>query len=341
MRNKNLSVILALMLALTMVFCFTACGGGTDNSQEPSGDTPSETQEGPHTPAALTEDDWALADEGAPVVCDFGLTDAGTDWTMSGALEKLDYSDLANQGETLETRTKEALEKSGLTGFDFYTDFASEEVTKEEAEEFGIDVGDILYTSCMEDESMDNRFVETGAYINPMEGNYYQYSVYSTESYEKAKDADVKSISEIMTKAFGVSADEKLIAEGFKAAYDRAANYEPPEELQAGEDAEEIDPEELELSGEDIADDSEAEEEAETDEEDADTEEFSEEDLDLDELMEDGDDFACALQQTIEIKGDGYTDRVIFSISAQQVDKEEVKGGAIVYASIERNRLYD
>ena len=341
MRNKNLSVILALVLVLTMVFCFTACGGGTDNGQEISGDTPSESNEGPHTPSALTEDDWALAEEGSPVVCDFGLTDEGTDWTMDGALEKLDYSDLGNQGETLETRTKEALEKSGLTGFEFYTDFAAEEVTKEEAEEYGIDVGDILYTSCMEDENMDNRFIETGAYVNPMEGNYYQYAIYSTENYEDVKDADFKSLSEVMTKAFGVSADEKLIAEGFKAAYDRAANYEPPEDLQEDEDAEEIDAEELELTDEDIADDSEPEEEAESDDEVLDTEEFSEEDFDFDELLEGGDEYSCTLQQTIEIKGDGYTDRVLLSISAQQVDKEEVKGGAIVYASVERNRLYD
>ena len=344
MRNKRISAMLALILALTMVFCFTACGGGENDQDNTTTDTEETAQGGSGTPLNLTEDDWALADEGgAPVVCDMGLKDAAADWTMAGALEKLDYSDLGSQKDALETRTKEALEKSGLTGFDLYTDYEEEEVSPEEAAEYGIDVGNILYTSGTEDEDMDNRVVETGAYNEPGGDAYYQYVVYSTKSYESPEDADAKELCEILTKAFGVNADESLISDGFKAAYDRAANYVLPEELQVDEDTEDIDPEELIISDEDEAEDT-----AESDE--AAEEELSDEgiiegeldEVDLDELMgSGGEDYSCALQQTIEIKGEGYTDRVILSISAQQVSKDEIAGGAIVYASVERNRLYD
>ena len=61
-----------------------------------------------------------------------------------------------------------------------------------------------------------------------------------------------------------------------------------------------------------------------------------EEEMDLDELSM-GDDYSCSLQQTLEVAGDGWTDTVLVTITAQKMEE----GKAFLYASVERDRHYE
>ena len=153
MRNKKAASVLAVILILALTLCFTACGGsqgGNEGSSVSGGETDSVNAK---APADLTEDDWLLADEGGEALtCNLGLKAAESGWTMEGSLAALKYSNLESEKDTLEKNMKDALASSGIEGFDFFTDYENDEVSQEEAIEFGIDVSELLYTSGMEDE---------------------------------------------------------------------------------------------------------------------------------------------------------------------------------------------
>ena len=331
MKNKKLSVVLVLMLVLALTLSFTACGGsqGGEEGGEASG-------EAAKNPAALQDGDWEHADENAePVTCNLGIEGSGEEWTMEGSLAKLDYSDLESQKETLENNVKEALKKSDLDVFELYTEYEEDEgVTPEEAVDYGIDVGELLFTSGVEDDEMVGRVIEAGAYNNPQDGNFYQYTAYSTENFNSVEEIDIDAVQKLLHDACGITVDKDLLLEGLTAAYNRAAEYVAPEIPEVGEDEEAEDPEapdtdeELPDDGSIVLDDED--------------DEVLEEGEDLDfEDYEYEDQYSCTLQQTVEFKGEGYTDRILFNITAQKADKEDVPGGAIIYLSAERDRAYE
>ena len=339
MRNKKAASVLAVILILALALCFTACGGsqgGNEGSSESGVETDSVNAK---APADLTEDDWLLADEGGEALtCNLGLKAAESGWTMEGSLAALKYSNLESEKDTLEKNMKDALASSGIEGFDFFTDYENDEISQEEAIEYGIDVSELLYTSGMEDEDIDKRVVEAGAYQNPQDGNYYQYTAYSSESYKSVEEINVSELCQLFEKAYGVTCDEQLMNDGFKAAYERAANYVEPEIPEVGEDEEDASEELSEDDSEEIVLEGEDEEALDEDSPLYDSEDMGDLEFDEEELY--SDEYACTLQQTIEVEGEGYVDRVILNISAQKVDTEEVPGGAMIYASVERDRMY-
>ncbi len=344
MRNKKVSAVLAVILMLALVMCFTSCGGSQDEN-EGGGGTDSLSAK---VPADLTEDDWLLADDnGEALTCNLGIKEAEGEWTMEGSLAALNYDNLESEKETLEKNMKDALSASGIEGFDFYTDYENDEISQEEAIEYGVEVDELLYTSGMENEDMDKRVVEAGAYSNPQDGQYYQYTAYSSESYKSVEEANVSELCQILEKAYGITCDEKLMSDGIKAAYERAANYveeELPEieedGMETSEDISESDSEE-DISEGDSEEAVPEEEDEEIPEEEvilSDGEDMGELEIDEDDVFTD--EYTCTLQQTMEVKGEGYVDRVMLNITAQKISADDASGGAAVYVSVERDRMY-
>ena len=342
MKNRRLSQILVLLIALSMTFAFTACGGNSGGNSGGSGSP--EGSGGSDAaklirPSEITAEDWTVCDEGLPVEADMGLGSGSEGWTMEGTLAKLDYTDLESQKDILEKSVKEGLEASKLEGFELYSDFEASEMTAEEAEEYGVEIGDLLYTSGTEDEYMEERVIEAGAYNNITDGTYHQYTIYSSQSFYSMDEIDMPELLRVFNECYGVSCDETLLRKAFEVAMKQANDYVAPESEYSDED-EEYEEEEEEMTEEEEelpAGDTELDAQVGEDAEEGETEEIDLSDVEIDEgYGMDGMDYSCTVEQRTEVKGKGYTDTITLNIVAQKVGD-----GACAYASIERNRVYD
>ena len=214
MRNK----LIAACLIAALCFTFTACG----NPKIEWGD-----------------DGMAFCAE-----YDYGLK-AGSEGLMLGTLDKLNYSDLEGEQDTLKETTAKAIEEAGLGKYELEAFFEKLPESVEEAAEKGYDMGDMLYCMGTEEENMELGVLETAAYHNPTENKYYQYIIYNSKTYYGAENVDGQKLADLLMKDFGIKADPKKIEAAAKGVEEKSLNSSA-EDISGGED------EEVELSDDDI-----------------------------------------------------------------------------------------
>ena len=278
MKNK----LFAVALILSMVFTLSACGGSGSSGQ-----------------GSGSGIEWELTEDGYEADYDFGGDASGLDeGALGGTLAKLDYSDLDKLQEPLQTAAEEGMEAAGIENFQFLTDFEEMEESVEEAKEEGYEVGDLVYCSGMEDDDMDLAAFESGVYNNPMDGKYYQYSIFSTKSYYGADNVDADEVLDTIKTTYGITLDKDKLEKAISAIEtkamepipeDESADAEEGEEGEEGEDAdaEDLDEEDMVFVDEDgneiSLEDQELEEEDLSEDEEASDEESADAEEDLDE----------------------------------------------------------
>ena len=227
MRNK----IFIAILILSMVFTLSACGGNGSGSGSGSSGI-----------------EWELTEDGYEADYDFGA-ETSDEGVLLPTLDKLDYSDLNALQESLQSSAETGMSDAGLGSFEFITDFEEMEESVEEAKEEGYEVGDLVYCSGMEEDDMDLAAFESGVYNNPMDGKYYQYSLFSSRSYYGAKNVNLDEIIETFKTTYGVTIDKAKLEKAVEAIEAKA--MEPIPEDETAEEAEELEGEDAETEDED------------------------------------------------------------------------------------------
>ena len=284
MKNK----LLVIALILSMVFTLSACGGNSGNGSSEKGIS------------------WELKEDGYESDYDFGAetADGGV---LTGTLEKLDYSDLSALQEKLQSAAEEGIASAGLGSFEFITDFEPMEESLEEAQAEGYEVGDLVYCSGMEDDDMDQAAFESGCYNNPMDGKYYQYSIFSTKSYYGSDKMDLDEVINTVKTTYGITLDKAKLQKAVEAI--EAKSKEPiPEDASQDEEGEDIE------EG-DIEDDEEGDEES---------EEFDSEDMVF--VDEDGNEIDLSELELEEEEGD-LEDGEEFEVEAEDEEEADAEDG--------------
>ena len=177
--KKLMKKILVLLLIFAMSFSMMACGGG---------------------------------DEEGEAQYDFGFT-ASDDFAMSGALSKIDYSDISNQLSKLESMMNTAVKKSMSGSYSTFSDY-------EEDDSDSIDK--LAYVLAMEDDDPEKSFLETGVYHNKTDNKYYQYTVYTSDNFFDNSKTDIEKALKEIKSAYGITVSqqnvEKAVNEVLKVA---------------------------------------------------------------------------------------------------------------------------
>lgn len=178
--------ILVLLLIFVMSFSMMACGGG---------------------------------DEEGEAQYDFGFT-ASDDFAMSGALSKIDYSDISNQLSKLESMMNTAVKKSMSGSYSTFSDY-------EEDDSDSIDK--LAYVLAMEDDDPEKSFLETGVYHNKTDNKYYQYTVYTSDNFYDNSKTDIEKALKEIESAYGITVSqqnvEKAVNEVLKVATETEDYY--------------------------------------------------------------------------------------------------------------------
>ena len=283
--------LLVIALILSMIFTLSACGGNSGN--------------GGSSEKGIS---WELTEVGYESDYDFGAETA-EGGALTGTLEKLDYSDLNALQESLQTAAEEGIASAGLGNFEFITDFEQMEETMEEAQAEGYEVGDLVYCSGLEDDDMDKAAFESGCYNNPLDGKYYQYSIFSTKSYYGSDEMDLDEVIETVKATYGITLDKAKLEKAVEAI--EAKSKEPiPED--AAQDEEGDDVEEGDIEDEDL------------EEGDEDSEEFDSEDMVF--VDEDGNEIDLSELELEEEEGD-LEDGEEFEVEAEDEEEADAEEG--------------
>lgn len=184
--KKLMKRILVLLLIFAMSFSMMACGGG---------------------------------DEEGEAQYDFGFT-ASDDFAMSGALSKIDYSDISNQLSKLESMMNTAVKKSMSGSYSTFSDY-------EEDDSDSIDK--LAYVLAMEDDDPEKSFLETGVYHNKTDNKYYQYTVYTSDNFYDNSKTDIEKALKEIKSAYGITVSqqnvEKAVNEVLKVATETEDYY--------------------------------------------------------------------------------------------------------------------
>ena len=310
--KRSLSALLVLMLIFTMTFGLAACGessGGQETPGSAETEEPAETNEEGTLEISvdpgltdISEADWGVCLRGDSVQYDLGL-DVSRDWAMKPSLDKLDLTDPESQKAALQDNVEKGLAAADLGKFQLTAAYEQMGVTPEEAKEMGLRVGDILSCSGFEDGNPELMILEAGAYYDPTEENWFQFSRLDSRNYAAMEEVDIPAFCQMVKEAYGITLNEERLELGMKNTFDRAAYYIVPEGGESSEAAEEA------------------------------TEEPAEDTADYGE----GGTYSCSIEQTANVTSAVYFEKVTVRITAQQIQI----GEATMYVHIERNRHYN
>ncbi len=289
--RKIMGIALILVLCVTMTLGLAACGGSEDGQDTPEPEEtvePSETTEEGTLEISvdpgltnISEADWGVCLSGNSVQYDLGL-DVSRDWTMKPTLDRLDLTDPESQKSVLQDRVEKGLAESKLGKFQLNTAYEQMGVTPEEAKEMGLRVGDMLSCSGFEEGDPELMILEAGAYYDPMEENWFQFSRLDSRNYASVGEVDIPAFCQMIKDDYGITIDEERLELGMKSAFDRAAYYIVPEGGESAETAEEE-------TADDTAD------------------------------YGDGGTYTCSIEQTANVTSAIYFEKVTVRITAQQI----------------------
>ena len=205
--------ILILLLILVMSFSMIACGGGTDETDDPGVSNEAADNANQNSGADDAEEDDGRIDtselimnEEGEVKFDFGFT-VSEDFKMSGALSKVNYSEISKQVSKLESMMNTAVKKALSGSYSTFSDY-------EEDDSDPIDK--LAYVVAMEDDDPEKSFLETGVYHDNTNNKYYQYTAYISDNfYDNSKTEIEKALKEIKS-AYGITVSQKKVEEAVK-----------------------------------------------------------------------------------------------------------------------------
>lgn len=352
MKNKFLVAVLILTLCFTYCFTLTGCGksGGIEwtlgeDGYEAEYDFGAENSDAGALRAILEKMDYS--DLGALQEELQGKTETAINELSLGNFEL--FTDYEEMEETMEEAQEEGYDVGNLV---YCTGMEDDDMDKA-AIESGV------YENPMDGKTYQYVIYSTESYYDSTQVDTAQVCDTISKAFgitlNEQKLAD--AITAISAKALepvpedaeegdeeGEDAEEIEIEEGEEGEdAEEDVDSEGDEEEIDLEDAEELTEEDLEALGIDIenleGEDEEGEEgddEEEIEFEDEDGEYVDVDDLDFAEEGEGEYGYPCAMTQTIEVEGDGYTDKIVLTLVGQQIDAEQV----LVYLSTEIDRCY-
>ena len=218
--------VLVLFMIFVMSFSMMACGGDKDAADPDTGDTAAdgadtnvdgdgEEQTGAEEDGKLDTSNLVVNDESEPEY-DFGLS-AGNSFGMSGAVEKIAYSNLSGQQSKLEKMMETAV-KSSLSGnYTLFSDYEEEDMDS---------IDRLVYVIGMEDDDSEKSFLETGAYHSTADGKNYQYTVYTSENFYKADKTQIAGVLKEIKSAYGITVSQSKVEKAVKEVLAMATEIE-------------------------------------------------------------------------------------------------------------------
>ena len=218
--------VLVLFMIFVMSFSMMACGGDNDAAGPDTGDTAAdgadtnvdgdgEEQTGAEEDGKLDTSNLVVNDESEPEY-DFGLS-AGNSFGMSGAVEKIAYSNLSGQQSKLEKMMETAV-KSSLSGnYTLFSDYEEEDMDS---------IDRLVYVIGMEDDDSEKSFLETGAYHSTADGKNYQYTVYTSENFYKADKTQISGVLKEIKSAYGITVSQSKVEKAVKEVLAMATEIE-------------------------------------------------------------------------------------------------------------------
>lgn len=219
---------LALLLIFILAFSSVACGN--DEKGDGSGTLPDqnivEEEDDKDQPDSDGEavfdekvnenaDDINAADYDASemeAAFDFGFS-VSESFGMSGAVKKVDYSDLESLTSTMEKVLQSALSSTVGGSFEIFSEYDDEEYD---------DIGKQVLAGAIDDVDSDGKAAEAGVYYNITDKKYYQYVSLISDSYYSVKDTDIDSIIKMAKNAMGITLSKNRLTKAIDIAFDNA-----------------------------------------------------------------------------------------------------------------------
>ncbi len=217
--KKLLVLLLIFMLSFGTMGCGNSDDSLSDDSSEAGHQTDDDLDEGDLEDGDLGTfdiDDLILSDDEAEdsAEYDFGFK-ASTDFRISGAVEKVSYSDLSAHADTMESMLEAAAKKALNGEYVLFGDY-------EEDDEDSIDK--LAYAMGLKDDDVESCYIEAGVYHNVTTDKYYQYIVYFSANYYEVSSENIKEAISELKSAFGITVSQSKIEEAVKQAIEEAKN---------------------------------------------------------------------------------------------------------------------
>ena len=232
--KKLLTLLLILMLTLSMA----ACGGsddtpegdgsGTENNviegteegeegdaADGSGEEESQSNEGGiGTGETVNPDDLIMGDdEYSDMEAEYDFKfDAADSFGLVSLIEKVDYSDISALAAVMEERlaAADSVYGSQFMGFADYEEIPEDDIDK------------LAYAIAMENDDVEGRYLETGAYHAQSTGKHYQYVMSATQNFYEVSSANTKTVVNDLEKAMGITVSEKRMQSAIETAIEQA-----------------------------------------------------------------------------------------------------------------------
>ncbi len=231
--KKLLTLLLILMLTLSM----TACGGnddtpdtdgtGTENNAvegtevgeageegEGSGEEDQSSEGGIGTGAVVNPDELIMGgDDYSDMEAEYDFKfDAADSFGLDSMIAKVDYSDISALASVMEDRltSADSVYGSRFVGFSEY---------EEEPED---DIDKLAYSIAMENDDVEGRYLETGAYHAQSTGKHYQYVMTASQNFYEVSAANTKSVISDLEKTMGITIAEKKMHSAIQQAFEQA-----------------------------------------------------------------------------------------------------------------------
>ena len=231
--KKLLTLLLIFMLTLGMAACGSnddtpeGEGAGTEQNVvegdeegengeegEGSGEEDQDGQSGIGTGETVNPDDLIMGEEDysdMEAEYDFKYEAAET-FGLDSMIAKVDYSDISALMSVMEERVQAADSVYGtnFVGFGDYEEIPEDEIDK------------LAYAIAMENDDVEGRYLETGAYHAQSTDKHYQYVMTATQNFYEVSSENTKSVVSDLEKAMGITISEKKMHSAIKQAFEQA-----------------------------------------------------------------------------------------------------------------------
>ncbi len=139
-------------------------------------------------------------------------------FTMEPSLAKISYKDISKIGDKLQTNLESgfaatASGSSYVVQFNEYETYDGDEIDK------------LTYVAAVEDDDSEKSIVESGVYHNSKDGNYYQYTGYTSRTIYGTSE-DISDILSSIKSAYGVVLSKSKVEKALQTTWKQAEKTE-------------------------------------------------------------------------------------------------------------------
>lgn len=158
----------------------------------------------------IKESDYAAGDMESGF--DFGFS-VGKSFGLSGAVKKVDYSDISALASVMETNLQAAVASALGNNYDVFSDYEDDEED---------DIDKLAYAIAMEDNDAEARYLEGGVY-HKSDGKHYQYIAFCSANYYEVNSSDIDTIIAEAKSAMGITLPKSRLTKAIEITFDNAA----------------------------------------------------------------------------------------------------------------------